>query len=87
MRLGISLEPGMEIGYVVKDACTWEVETEREAAGFDAEYYGKLLEKAWEEVKFVFPPSCRQESRLLRVSHVFSIINAGFTCLLFLDKL
>ncbi len=66
LRLGISLAPGMEIGYVVKDAFTWEVDIEREAAGFDAKYYGKLLEMAWGEVEFVFPPSCRRESRLLR---------------------
>jgi DNA polymerase I len=49
-RSGLSLVPGMEIGYVVKDAAKWEVDTEREASGFDAKYYGKLLEKAWEEV-------------------------------------
>ncbi len=54
LERGISLAPGMEIGYVVKDAGRWEVGTEREAAGFDAGYYGKLLEKAWEEAAFVF---------------------------------
>ena len=48
------LAPGMEIGYVVKDAGRWEVEPERTAAEFDAGYYGKLLEKAWEEAGFVF---------------------------------
>ena len=51
---GIPLAPGMEIGYVVKDAKNWEVEPERSASEFDAEYYGKLLEKAWAEVAFVF---------------------------------
>lgn len=45
---------GMEIGYVVKDARKWMVEIEREASEFDAEYYRKLLEKAWSEVAFVF---------------------------------
>jgi hypothetical protein len=30
------------------------VEPERTASEFDAGYYGKLLEKEWEEVGFVF---------------------------------
>ncbi len=51
---GISLAPGMEIGYVVRDAGRWVVDIERDASGFDEEYYGKLLEKAWSEVAFVF---------------------------------
>jgi len=53
-KQGISLAPGMEIGYVVKDAKRWEVELERTASKFDADYYGKLLEKAWEEAAYVF---------------------------------
>ena len=48
--------PGMEVGYVVADAGRWEVDLEEEASEYDAEYYGKLLEKAWEEVAFVFRP-------------------------------
>jgi hypothetical protein len=32
----------------------WEVDPERGAAEFDTGYYGKLLEKAWEEGAFVF---------------------------------
>ena len=51
---GLNLAPGMEIGYVVKDAGRWEVDTEEYASEFDAAYYSKLLEKAWEEVAFVF---------------------------------
>jgi hypothetical protein len=43
----------METGYVVKDAGKWEVDTERDASEFDSRYYGKLLDKAWEEVAFV----------------------------------
>ncbi|MHB8118129.1 MAG: DNA polymerase domain-containing protein [Methanothrix sp.] len=54
LKQGIPLAPGMEIGYVVKDAKKWEVEPERTASEFDIGYYGKLLEKAWEEVGFVF---------------------------------
>ena len=54
LRQGIPLAPGMEIGYVVRDARKWEADPERTARGFDAGYYGKLLEKAWEEAAFVF---------------------------------
>jgi len=54
LKQGLPLAPGMEIGYVVKDAGRWEVEPERSASEFDARYYGKLLEKAWGEVAFVF---------------------------------
>jgi len=31
---GFSLAPGMEIGYVIKDAAKWEVDAERYAARF-----------------------------------------------------
>lgn len=51
-KSGLSLVPGMEIEYVVKDAKKWEVDTEIDAKEFDAEYYGKLMEKAWDEVAF-----------------------------------
>jgi DNA polymerase I len=54
LKQGIALAPGMEIGYVVRDAARWVVETEGDASSFDAEYYEKLLEKAWEEASFVF---------------------------------
>ncbi len=53
-KRGLPLAPGMEIGYVVTDASRWEVDTERDATVFDAVYYGRLLEKAWDEVAFVF---------------------------------
>jgi DNA polymerase I len=52
-KRGIPLAIGMEIGYVVTDAAKWEVDTERDASEFDSQYYGKLLEKAWDEVAFV----------------------------------
>jgi hypothetical protein len=35
----------------------WRSATERDASGFDAKYYGKLLEKAWEEVSFALKNS------------------------------
>ena len=50
--LGAPLAPGMEIGYVVRDASRWLVEVEGEATGFDVPYYENLLEKAWDEVAF-----------------------------------
>jgi DNA polymerase, archaea type len=54
MKQGVPIAPGMEIGYVVRYAKKWEVEPERTASEFDIGYYGKLLEKAWEETAFVF---------------------------------
>ena len=44
----------MVIGYVVRDESRWEADTERDASEFDAGYYRKLLEKAWEEAGFIF---------------------------------
>ena len=52
MEQGIPLAPGMEIGYVIRDARKWEVDPER-TASFDAAYYRGLLEKAWGELAFV----------------------------------
>jgi hypothetical protein len=40
IKQGLSLAPGMEISYVVKDAKKWEVDPERTASKFDA--YNKL---------------------------------------------
>lgn len=54
LKKGISLAPGMKIGYVVRDAKKWDVDTERDASEFDEAYYAKLLDKAWAEVAFVF---------------------------------
>jgi DNA polymerase elongation subunit (family B) len=51
---GIPLAPGMEIGYVMRDAAKWAVDIERDAFEFDVAYYSKLLKKAWSEVAFVF---------------------------------
>ncbi len=51
---GMSLASGMEIGYVVRDAGRWVMDIEGDASGFYVEYYGKLLEKAWQEAAFVF---------------------------------
>jgi len=54
MKRGIPLAPGMEIGYVIRDARKWEVDPERTASKFDAAYDRGLLEKAWGEAAFVF---------------------------------
>ena len=54
MKQGIPLAPGMEIGYVIRDARKWEVDPERTASKFDGSYYRGLLEKAWGEAVFVF---------------------------------
>jgi len=53
-KLGLYLSPGMEMGYVVADAGDWEVQAEENASSFDLGYYAGLLEKAWQEVAFVF---------------------------------
>ena len=58
LKQGLPLAPGMEIGYVVKDARKWEVDHDRTASEFDAGYYGGLLEKAWAEASFVFSRIC-----------------------------
>jgi DNA polymerase I len=50
--MGAPVAPGMEIGYIVRDASRWLVEAGGEASGFDAAYYANLLEKAWDEVAF-----------------------------------
>jgi hypothetical protein len=54
MKQGLPLAPGMEIGYVVRDASKWEVDSARTASELDAGYYKALLEKAWKEAAFVF---------------------------------
>jgi hypothetical protein len=49
----------MEIGYVIRDAHTWEVDPERTVSKFDAGYYQGLLEMAWGEAAFVFSWKCK----------------------------
>jgi DNA polymerase I len=53
-KAGIALYPGMEIGYVVRDASTWNVAPSWEADSIDLRYYRTLLDRAWTEVAFVF---------------------------------
>ena len=54
IKEGLPVAPGMEIDYVIRDACRWEVDPERTASEFDAIYYVGLLEKAWAEAASVF---------------------------------
>jgi DNA polymerase I len=51
---GIEIIPGMEIGYVVRDARTWSVDLPWNAHSTDPRYYRTLLSKAAGEVTFVF---------------------------------
>jgi DNA polymerase I len=53
-RKGVKVSPGMTVGYVVRDASSWDVDTEWDASEFDLDYYGKLIGKAWGEAAFVF---------------------------------
>jgi DNA polymerase I len=53
-RKGVKVSPGMTVGYVVRDADRWDVDTEWDASEFDLAYYGKLIGKAWDEAAFVF---------------------------------
>jgi DNA polymerase I len=53
-RKGVKVSPGMTVGYVVRDAGRWDVDTEWDASEFDLDYYGKLIGKAWKEAAFVF---------------------------------
>jgi DNA polymerase I len=53
-RKGVKVAPGMTVGYVVRNASRWDVDTEWDASEFDLDYYGKLIGKAWEEAAFVF---------------------------------
>jgi len=51
---GISLSPGMEVEYVVRDAACHAVDPAWRAGTPDHAYYGRLLAKAWREVGFAF---------------------------------
>jgi len=55
---GIEIAPGMKIGYIVRDARRYAVDTGWDDKGFDLSWYHTLLEKAWDEIAFAFrtPP-------------------------------
>jgi len=68
IKHGLPLAPGMEIGYVIKDARKWEVDPERTASEFDAVYYRGLLEKVWGEVSFVFSTVSIHDSKMRNIA-------------------
>ena len=49
---GITISPGEEISYVVRNANTWTVDIAEKASDFDTRYYSRLLDKAWNEISF-----------------------------------
>jgi len=53
-RRGVKVSPGMTVEYVVRDADGWEVDAPWDASEFDLDYYGVLIQKAWEEAAFAF---------------------------------
>ncbi len=56
-KFGVHVVPGMEIGFVVKDAKRWVVDPPWNTSEYDVNYYLKLLDKAWNEIAFVFRTS------------------------------
>jgi DNA polymerase I len=58
---GFTISPGEEISYVVRDANTWTVDTVDKASDFDARYYSRLLDKAWNEISFACRPANKSE--------------------------
>jgi DNA polymerase I len=54
---GVAVAPGMKISYVVRDAKRYFVDTEWDASVIDARFYRTLLEKAWQEIAYVFGDS------------------------------
>jgi DNA polymerase I len=51
---GLEIAPGMKIGYVVRDAHTYQVDPGWEADRFDLPYYRGLLDRAWNEISYAF---------------------------------
>jgi DNA polymerase I len=51
---GVSIEPGMKISYVVRDARKYLADPVWSAESFDVPYYRELLEKAWGEISYAF---------------------------------
>jgi hypothetical protein len=47
MKQGLLLAPGMEIGYLIRDAYKWKVDPEISASEFDAGYNGELMGEDW----------------------------------------
>jgi DNA polymerase I len=50
----IRLSPGVDISFVVTDAKKWKVALPWNSTDYDRGYYLKLLEKAWNELSYIF---------------------------------
>ena len=61
---GIPVSPGMEIGYVVRDAGKWAVDLSWEADEFDVPYYQGLLDRAWREIEFSLQEAAGEQTRV-----------------------
>ena len=85
MKQGLPLAPGMEIGYVVKDAKMWDVDPERTTSEFDAGYYGGLLGKAWMEAAFVFSMISQRISFII-LSYMDAIIQFSIILRLYVSR-
>jgi DNA polymerase I len=53
---GIGIAPGMKIRYVVADARRYRVEPAWHATAFDVLFYRGLIDKAYAEIAYAFPP-------------------------------
>lgn len=51
---GVELVPGMDASYLVRDEKRLLVDPAFDPKGVDIKYYQRLLDRAWEEVEFVF---------------------------------
>lgn len=51
---GVELVPGMDASFIVRDEKGLKVDPAFDPKGADVKYYQRLLDKAWEEVKFPF---------------------------------
>jgi DNA polymerase I len=56
---GIGVFPGMLICYVVRDAGRYVVDTEWDATTIDTGYYQKLVDRAWDEIRYAFDQAGR----------------------------
>ena len=57
IKQGIPLAPGMEIGYVVKNAKKWDASPERTASKFDAVYYEGCWRRLGRRLRLYFMDS------------------------------
>ena len=51
---GVELVPGMDASFIVRDEKGLKVDPAFDPKDADVQYYRRLLDKAWEEVKFPF---------------------------------